>query len=74
MFQASIISSPSHFHFEAYGDTVEAAKLALKKGMLAHARFAGIPAIRFWNDYVDDISVCEIGLGCCYRDREIIRN
>jgi hypothetical protein len=58
-----------HFSFDAFGDTLADAQVALQRGILAHARQYGIGP-----DFlsVEDAEHREITLGACYRDRAVL--
>lgn len=62
----------TNFCFEAYGSTIEGARLALIEGLKAHARQYGIRA-DWWGEWQGDIYTTPIQLNRAYRDDEPIR-
>jgi hypothetical protein len=59
-----------HFHFEALGDSVEAAREALIKGLITHGHQYRVPA-SWWGEYVDELVVTQFELNApALRDGE----
>lgn len=60
-----------NFYFEAYGATKEQAGKALVKGLEAHGEQCRLPTL-WYKGFLDDVQLEHIGVGYCYRDKEII--
>lgn len=59
-----------NFTFDACGDSADAARVALEKGLKHHAKQRGLP--EYWFQGLD-INIREMTLGAAYRDRELLK-
>lgn len=60
-----------NFDFEAFGETKEQALETMYKGLEDHAKQYGLE-LDWWKVFINDLSVVELELGVCLRDRQPI--